>query len=89
MEDWLHELGLEEYWVCFKDAGYTESRMLEDLKSMSKEALEQELQVHKIAHLNKLYSAIKKLRYPTPGKLSFSLSDVYMSYLVGFILMKF
>ena len=57
------------YWRSFKDAGYTDARMLEDLKGMNKETLEQTLHVHKVGHINKLYNAIKKLRYPTPGMI--------------------
>jgi len=68
VEDWLTELGLDEYWDNFCQSGYTEPRMLEDLKIMNKETLKADFGIVKPGHLDKLYKAIQKVQYPTEGK---------------------
>lgn len=62
------ELGLEEYWDNFEQSGYTEPRMLEDLKMMNKETLMNDFNITKPAHLDKLYKAIQKVQYPSECK---------------------
>ena len=68
MEDWLLDLGLDDYWENFKQSGYTEPRMLEDLKVMNKETLRSDFNITKPGHLDKLFKAIQKVQYPTEGK---------------------
>ena len=64
-------MGLENYWTYFKDSGYTEPRILEDLKAMDYEtlrkSLKEELHICKVGHINKMIKAVKNLQYPTPG----------------------
>jgi len=71
VEEWLHELGLESYWTYFKNSGYTEPRILEDLKAMDNETLQktlkEDLNICKPGHVNKMCKAVKNLQYPTPG----------------------
>lgn len=67
------ELGLEEYWDNFEQSGYTEPRMLEDLKMMNKETLMNDFNITKPAHLDKLYKAIQKVQYPSECKFKTSL----------------
>lgn len=68
VEDWLNELGLDEYWTNFTQSGYTEPRMLEDLKIMNKETLKETFGITKPGHLDKLYKAIQKVQYPTEAQ---------------------
>ena len=68
MEDWLVDLGLDEYWENFKQSGYTEPRMLEDIKFMNKETLKNDFNIFKPGHLDKLYKALQKVQYPTECK---------------------
>lgn len=72
VEDWLTELGLDEYWENFAQSGYTEPRMLEDLKVMNKETLKETFRIIKPGHLDKMYKAILKVQYPTEGRLLYS-----------------
>ena len=62
------DLGLEEYWEHFAQSGYTEPRMLEDLKIMSKDTLREDFHIVKPGHLDKMYKAIQKVQYPTECK---------------------
>lgn len=68
VEDWLTELGLDEYWENFTQSGYTEPRMLEDLKLMNKEELKETFRIIKPGHLDKMYKAIQKVQYPSEGR---------------------
>ena len=72
VEDWLNELGLDEYWENFTQSGYTEPRMLEDLKIMNKETVKETFRIDKPGHLDKMYKAIQKVQYPSEGRFLLS-----------------
>ncbi|KAK3729477.1 hypothetical protein QZH41_007436 [Actinostola sp. cb2023] len=63
VKQWLVELGLGEYWPYFLNNSYTEPNDLEDLKRIDKEQLKTDFKVRKVAHINMLCQAIKKLQY--------------------------
>ena len=72
VDGWLDELGLHEYWLNFKNNGYTTPRDLEGLKIMNKSdltaTLQDDLGVVKKGHFEKLIHAIKKLQYPSASE---------------------
>lgn len=64
VEEWLEDLGLQEYWPRFESNGYKEPCDLEDLKGLDKKSLKETFHIWKRGHLNKLVVGIKKLQYP-------------------------
>lgn len=68
VEDWLTDIGLDEYWEKFEQSGYTEPRMLEDLKIMNKDTLKNDFGIFKPGHLDKLYKAVQKVQYPSESQ---------------------
>lgn len=65
VEDWLMNLGLEEYWPRFYENSYTEPRDLADIKYMNTENISSLFGITKEAHLKKLKMATSVLQYPT------------------------
>ena len=68
MQEWLDELGLKEYWPMFERNSYIDPTDLEDLKALEKDILRETLDIRKQGHLNRLISALRKLRYSNKGK---------------------
>ncbi|KAK3729654.1 hypothetical protein QZH41_006394 [Actinostola sp. cb2023] len=89
VKQWLVELGLGEYWPYFLNNSYTEPNDLEDLKRIDKEQLKTDFKVRKVAHINMLCQAIKKLQYAnkayevTREKFS-NLDEAARGFMAGF-----
>ena len=67
VEEWLINLGLDEYWPRFLANSYTEPQDLADLKYMTQDAIEALFNMQKEAHLKRLKMATNVLQYPTKG----------------------
>ncbi|XP_032242861.1 uncharacterized protein LOC5517022 [Nematostella vectensis] len=69
VQQWLEDLSLGQYWPHFVDNSYTEPSDLEDVKSMGRDLVQETFRVHKMAHINILWQAIRKLQYPNTGQV--------------------
>lgn len=67
VEDWLNELGLDQYWEAFRENSYTEPRDLADIKYLPADSISAIFGIVKEAHLKKLKMATSVLSYPTKG----------------------
>ena len=67
VEEWLINLGLDEYWPKFLSNSYTEPQDLADLKYMTQDAIATLFDMRKEAHLKRLKMATSVLQYPTKG----------------------
>lgn len=71
MNQWLHILGLQDYWPLFEKNSYSEPNALADLKLMDRSTLSATFEMTKPGHIKKLTKAIKQLKYPTTSKIIF------------------
>jgi len=68
VEEWLINLGLEEYWPQFATNSYTEARDLADLKHMDRDTIKTLFNIEKEGHFKRLILAISALQYPTKAQ---------------------
>ncbi|XP_033747575.1 uncharacterized protein LOC117332686 [Pecten maximus] len=69
VKDWLHDIGLEQYFDRFENNKIITAKDLEVLKSFSRREIETELKITKAGHMARLLMAIKHLRNPTTEEL--------------------
>lgn len=68
VQEWLTNIGLEEYWGKFFENSYTEPRDLADIKYLSREEIMSLFQIKKEGHIRRLLKATSVLQYPTKAQ---------------------